>query len=212
MTLTKDEMFDAITVERHRLADVLDGLESAQWDTPSLCGGWSVRDVLGHLLSILEVPVWKFLVGSVRRRSFDRYADEVACQLAASAGPGELVARFRARAATRFAPPVVGPIAPLVDICVHAHDIGWPLGAPVALDAATLGVALDFCCGSGRGFVPRSRTAGLRFQATDLDWSSGEGVLVEGPADALLLAVTDRPAALAKLSGPGAAILAERLG
>ncbi|MGE0305800.1 MAG: maleylpyruvate isomerase N-terminal domain-containing protein, partial [Acidimicrobiia bacterium] len=45
----KNEMFTAITVQRHQLADFLDSLTSEQWDAPSLCARWRVRDVLGHL-------------------------------------------------------------------------------------------------------------------------------------------------------------------
>ncbi len=76
-----------------------------------------------------------------------------------------------------------------------------------------LRAALDYCCG-GRafGFVPGKRTKELRFEATDLDWSAGDGALVVGPAEAILLAVTNRPVALGDLSGDGAGLLANRLG
>ena len=38
-------------VRRMRLdvADLLESLTSAEWDEPSLCRGWRVRDVAGHL-------------------------------------------------------------------------------------------------------------------------------------------------------------------
>src|SRR3954454_16921161 len=37
---------------REELADfssVLHGLDDSQWDRPSLCEGWRVRDVIGHM-------------------------------------------------------------------------------------------------------------------------------------------------------------------
>jgi hypothetical protein len=56
------------------------------------------------------------------------------------------------------------------------------------------------------GQAPR-RLAGYRLVATDEAWTAGAGQQVTGPIDALLLLLTGRPAALAHLSGPGAATL-----
>jgi hypothetical protein len=57
----------------------------------------------------------------------------------------------------------------------------------------------------------RSRVAGLTLRATDTDLVVGDGPEVEGPAIALLLATSGRPAGLADLSGPGVDVLAERI-
>jgi hypothetical protein len=57
----------------------------------------------------------------------------------------------------------------------------------------------------------RKRFAGLRFVATDVDWSAGEGAEVRGPSGELLLLLTGRPAGLDGLDGPGAAEAATRL-
>ena len=66
--------------------------------------------------------------------------------------------------------------------------------------------------GRAFGFVPGKRTKGLRFEATDLDWSAGDGALVSGPAEAILLAVANRPIALRDLGGDGANTLGNRIG
>ncbi len=58
---------------------------------------------------------------------------------------------------------------------------------------------------------PRRHGRGLRLVATDLDWSAGNGPEVTGTGDALLMAIAGRPAALADLTGPGVATLAERV-
>ena len=80
----------------------------------------------------------------------------------------------------------------------------------IALD--DLRVSLDFLTG-GRavGFTPRRRSAGLRFEATDLDWAHGHGELVTGPAEALMMALTGRPAVLGELDGRGVPELAARI-
>ncbi len=73
-------------------------------------------------------------------------------------------------------------------------------------------MSLDFLVG-GRavGFVPKSRPAGLRFEATDLDWAWGSGPAVRGTAEALMLALTGRRVALDELQGDGVATLRSRL-
>ena len=56
----------------------------------------------------------------------------------------------------------------------------------------------------GGGTKPKKRMAGLRFVATDVDWSTGEGPEVTGPSQALLLALSGREAGLGGLTGDGA--------
>jgi hypothetical protein len=53
---------------------------------------------------------------------------------------------------------------------------------------------------------------GLRLTATDIEWSHGSGPVVTGTAEALLMAIAARPAALADLSGEGVTTMAVRLG
>jgi uncharacterized protein (TIGR03083 family) len=37
--------------ERATLAELLSGLDEAAWERPTVCPGWSVRDVAVHLLA-----------------------------------------------------------------------------------------------------------------------------------------------------------------
>ena len=41
--------------EREDLLDLLEGLTPEQWNAPSLCEGWTVRDVVAHVLSYDEL-------------------------------------------------------------------------------------------------------------------------------------------------------------
>jgi uncharacterized protein (TIGR03083 family) len=210
--MTKDEMFEAVIAQRRQLANTLDGLKDDEWNAASLCAGWKVRDVVGHLVSIIEIPIGKFVLGAAKAGNFDRFADRAArefgaCDLQA------IAATYRSLIDRRFAPPVIGPIAPLTDLFVHTRDIERPLGRAVTLDADAQRTVLDFLCGGkARGFVPSSRTKGLRFEATDLGWSIGSGPVVSGTGEAIMMAVSDRGVALADLTGGGLAILAQRIG
>ena len=58
-------IWDKIHAERADLADFVEGLSDTQLETPSLCGGWSVRDVVGHVISAGNMSVGGFLGGHV---------------------------------------------------------------------------------------------------------------------------------------------------
>jgi hypothetical protein len=53
--------------------------------------------------------------------------------------------------------------------------------------------------------MPRAARAarGLRFAASDADWSVGDGRVVEGPTGELLMLITGRDPEWAQLSGDG---------
>jgi hypothetical protein len=53
---------------------------------------------------------------------------------------------------------------------------------------------------------------GLALRATDTAWKAGEGAVVAGPLEALILAMTGRPVTLPELTGPGVALLVARIG
>ncbi|MFC8851163.1 MULTISPECIES: maleylpyruvate isomerase family mycothiol-dependent enzyme [unclassified Micromonospora] len=200
-----------IAAERRRIADLLDSLTPAQLDTPSLCGAWTVREVAGHLVSPLVASPWRVLP-LVVRSGFNLHAANARLASQVARRPvGELAAALRTHAEHPFRPPVVGYLGQLTDVQVHGQDIRRPLGLPVDLDPHRLRTSLDFLAG-GRavGFVDRRRAAGLRFEATDLGWAAGEGPVVRGTGEALLLTLTGRRVALPELAGAGAAVLTGR--
>ena len=57
------------TEERRDLADYLDTLTADEWERPSLCPGWSVRDVVGHIASY-DVLGWPALLALFARSGF----------------------------------------------------------------------------------------------------------------------------------------------
>jgi uncharacterized protein (TIGR03083 family) len=119
---------------------------------------------------------------------------------------------LRSKAGSRFTPPGSGPEAPLTDLVVHGLDVRRPLGLPREIPAERLRTALAFAVASPVGGAATKRAlGGLRFEAEDLDWSSGSGPVVRGPADELLLAVTGRTTALDSLGGDGLPLLRSRL-
>ena len=206
--MDREDSWRVIEEQRLSLADLLEGLTDTQWETPSLCEGWRVRDVAGHVaLAPQLTSLSRALVELVRAGgSYNGMVREVSIRHARRPG-ADLVAELREYAASRELVSLTDHRNILFDILVHGQDIALPLGIEreVPVDAARAG--LDRVWGMGFPFRARSRLGGLSLAATDTDWARGEGPRVEGPAWALLLLLTGRTAALDRLTGPGAATL-----
>lgn len=202
-----------IAEERLAIADILDGLDDQQWNTQSLCTEWKVRDVAAHLLMPLVISGRRFGV-ELLRVGFDfNQANLRLTERVARRGNAEIIAGLREHASNRSKPPGMGPITVLTDCVVHGQDMWRPLRLEHRIDPERQRLVLDFVAGGRvKGWVPENRLFGLRFQATDMDWVIGEGEPVRGSAEALMMAITGRVAALDDLdAGPGVAVLRSRL-
>src|SRR3954452_24436577 len=60
----------AVTSMRLAVADLLEELEPAEWERPSLCAGGRVRDVAGHVSLVPTVTTWE-LLRAAPRAGFD---------------------------------------------------------------------------------------------------------------------------------------------
>jgi uncharacterized protein (TIGR03083 family) len=210
--VTTDQVHAAAAAERRDLADLLERLDDAQWSTPSLCAGWDVRTVAGHLVSALSPSPWALVGAVLRSGGRPHLANDALARRAARESPARIVALLRERADRRITPPVVGARGPLTDVLVHAGDIRLPLGLPHSPAGDHVRPALTFAA-AGRpiGFVPRGLLAGLRLVADDLDQAWGSGTPVTGAGMDLLMAACGRTAVLPRLHGPGLPVLRERL-
>lgn len=208
-----DDVFRRTAANRRRAADLLESLTPGQWNTPSLCAGWTIRELAGHLLMPVELSVPRVLVTLVRAHgSMDRTVDLYSRRLA-QRSPEEIVRTLREKADARVRPPVVGALGPMSDSCIHLRDAARPLGSDAGPPLDDWRIVLDFLVSptAQRGFMPAGRLDGLSLRATDLDWFAGGGPQVAGPAEALAMAVSGRPVALADLTGDGVPILRCRL-
>lgn len=201
-----DEVWRAIDTERSSLADLFDGLTAQQWQTPSLCDGWRVREVGAHL-TLAQMGPAQAVVNLVRAGgSFNRMIRDTAVRQARL--PVESYpAMLRAMIGTRRKAPGITPLEPLCDALVHGQDVAVPLGIerPMPLPAAAaVGTRV---WEMGFPFGAKRRLAGFRLVASDCDWTVGEGDLVEGRMADLVLLLTGRDVAVNRLSGPGAARL-----
>jgi len=84
------------------------------------------------------------------------------------------------------------------------------VGKPLDLPVDHYVVGLSYMQGVQPVLGCKKRIEGLQLKATDADWSTGEGPLVEGPAKLVLSAMTGRRAALDQLSGDGVETMRSR--
>jgi uncharacterized protein (TIGR03083 family) len=195
---------------------VLASLDDDQWDAPSLCEGWHVRHVIGHIcLGLTTSPVTLPLKVLGHGFNVARASSEMSYRYGEEHTPAELRDTFD-RLTTAPGRPGLTKVVPytefFVDKLIHNQDIRRPLGLARTIPADHLVAALAAVPTIGGFLKSRRNVRMLRLTATDVDVSVGEGTEVTGPAEALVLAASGRPVALPELEGPGAAILRNRIG
>lgn len=186
-------------------------LDTREWERPSLCEGWRVRDVVGHILYGNELNLVT-LPFTLARHGFssDRSGKVHSIARAEGRPPEELLADFDNRNPWAGSARVFPPRLVLLDRLVHHQDIRRAVDRPRTVPAERLVPLLDAAPKLGTVFGSKRRSKGLRLVATDLDWSWGDGPEVRGTGEAILMAVLGRRAALPDLEGDGAAVLAAR--
>jgi uncharacterized protein (TIGR03083 family) len=195
--------------ERADLADFLATLAPQDWEAPTLCSKWSVKDVVAHVISYEELGT----VGLAKRfaKGWIVRANQVGVDEFAALSPQQLLDFLRDHLEPRGLTSGFGGMIALVDGTIHHQDIRRSLGRPRIVPADRLERVLGLVPGNPRLGAGR-RIRGLRLRANDIEWSHGSGPEVTGPGEALLMAMSGRAAALADLDGPGLGTLAKRLG
>jgi uncharacterized protein (TIGR03083 family) len=206
------DVWELVHQERSALIDDLAGLTDDQWETASLAGGWTVHDVVAHLVDNARTTRVGIVVAMVRARfDFDRQNDQgVAREKGAT--PVETLDRLREVAGHTSTPPA--PLdSRLVEEVVHGEDVRRPLGLvrtyPLEAVERALRHQLKTSVALGGG---KQYAAGLRLLATDADLTIGEGPEVAGPVLSLLLVASGRTVALDDLAGAGVGRLRAALG
>ncbi|MER7769026.1 maleylpyruvate isomerase family mycothiol-dependent enzyme [Kitasatospora sp. NPDC096140] len=205
-----DWIREQIAAERRELAEVFAAFAPEQWNAPSLCEGWRVREVVAHMSTGFRHSTARTLLELGRSGgNVHRMADRIARRDAAALTVRELASALAEHADHPWRPPVGGRIAALAHDAVHGLDITVALGLPARLPMARTTALLD-------AVTPRSlrffgaRLDGVRLVATDADWSYGQGpVTVEGRAEHLLLVTYGRRVPEGLLAGSGAGRFAQ---
>ena len=202
-----------IGTERLALWEWLRGLDPQDWERPSLCDGWRVRDVLAHLVTPFVVSRPQMALRVMRAGGIGKAMHSVALEVG-QRDPRDLMETLRANASSSFTPPGLPAAAPMTDVVAHTADIRWALTDDRAYwgDANRLADVLNFLVSRRAvlGFLPPARLRGLRLVANDIAWEHGSGPLVEGPALAVVMATLGRVQAAPLLRGDGVPVLLAR--
>lgn len=192
--LDTDERWQIVDRERASLADLLAGLSPEEWETPTRCGDWRVREVAAHLTIAARFTYGPVVREFVRARgNFDRMIHDSAVR-EAELPVAEILANLRSIIGSRRLAPTTSPREPLLDILVHGQDIALALGRTREMPPAAARDAADRVW--TMRFPPRPwPLPRARVVATDIAWTRGAGEEVRGPVAALLLLLTGRPEA-----------------
>ncbi|PGH45191.1 hypothetical protein COO58_12730 [Micromonospora sp. WMMA1996] len=208
-TLTRDELWALTHAERAALADDLAALDPARWAQPSLCGRWTVEEVLAHLTAAASVGRARWVASVLGARfDFDRHNDR---RLAEHRGadPGETLDRFRRVLGSTTS--TFGPTeAWLGEVIVHAQDIRRPLSLDRTPPVGAVTPVAAFYARRDFTVAGRSAVDGLRVEATDGPFAAGAGPLVSGTTLALTMAMAGRAVYCDDLTGPGVPTLRRR--
>ncbi|MCX4767089.1 maleylpyruvate isomerase family mycothiol-dependent enzyme [Streptomyces sp. NBC_01275] len=197
----EDALAAAIAAERRDLADLFDTLSPDQWDAPSLCAGWRVRDVVAHMSTGFRYPTRRMLWELARSGGrVNRMADRVARADAAAHPAGRLSGFLREHAHHPWKPPVGGRPAALAHDVVHGLDVTVALGVERPVPEERLRPALATIDPRAFRFFGVD-LAGVRLQAVDLDWTFGAGAPLCGSAQDLLLVAYGRKLPVGRLDG-----------
>jgi uncharacterized protein (TIGR03083 family) len=201
---------DLARQEREDFAALLADFSPEQWEAPTLCDRWRVRDVVAHVISYDELDRLGLLGRFAKGRFLLNRINAVGVADYASRPPQELSELMRIHAEPSGLPAGFGGMIALVDSMIHQQDIRRPMGLPRDIPAERLLPALSFAV-TAPTILGFWRTRRVRLVATDLDWSTGRGPEVRGAAESLLMAMAGRRGVVGELSGPGQAKLAGRL-
>ncbi|HYO19845.1 MAG TPA: maleylpyruvate isomerase family mycothiol-dependent enzyme [Dermatophilaceae bacterium] len=195
-----------MVAERQALAGILRTLSDDDWAQPSLCSGWTVKDVAAHVISSpqfgpletakLLPSVWRGYNTMILRDGQPRGRAPV----------DQILADYERWASVRRGPVTVTHIEPLVDVLVHTQDIVRPLGRRYAMPTAAAAVAAERCRLLSRLLGSHRLVIGVRMSATDIDCAR-TGAHRRSPHRRTAHAVAGRPAEASALSGDGLALL-----
>jgi uncharacterized protein (TIGR03083 family) len=200
---TVGDVWSLVHAERAALIDDLEHLDDRSWEVPSLCGEWTVHDVVAHLVNTARTTRLGFVVGLARARfDFDRQ-NARGVERERGATPQETLEQLR-RVASRTSTPPAPLDSRLVEEVVHGEDIRRPLGLTRSYPQEAVVRALRLQARTPESFGgAKELLARVRLTAADADMSIGDGPEVAGSALSLLLVVSGRRVALDSLDGPG---------
>ncbi len=206
------DVAEAVQAERDEFVEFLAGLESEQWHVTSLCTEWTVKQLALHYLSAAEARLGE-VPGNLIRSGFSlERAGRRAIAVREHLGTDEIVERLRALPPRSGLHRMYKPPALLLETFTHHQDVRRPLGEGSRdVPSERLALVVTTAATTDAGTGAKKRASGVRLEATDIDWSHGDGPVVKGRAEVIVMTLMGRGVAAKELSGDGTEVLASRL-
>ena len=206
-----DTIRDMIAAQRAELGETLAELPGPEWDEPTLCAGWRVREVVAHITMPFRLGRGRFALELAKSRGrFNEMADRVARHDAAAMSAAELAGAVSSNAGHPWKPPGGGYTGALAHDLIHGLDITVPLGLARPVPEERLRLVLP------DSLTDRSVTFfgvdldGIELRAEDMDWTLGSGAPLKGAASDLLLVLSGRTLPPGRLAGEPSARFTRR--
>ena len=198
--------------EYERFLALLRALGPDDWDRPTDCTRWTVKDVAAHVISTPQIG-WRQMPGMVLRnlgRGYNTLIFREVKRRSERETRESILADFERFATSTHHVPTTTSVEPLMDVLVHHQDIVRPLGLRRAMPPAAAAAAADRSRTLSLLMGSRRVVRGTRMVATDVDWARGSGPTITGPAQELLMLCSGRSPDPDLVSGDGLALLATR--
>ncbi|NNC80297.1 MAG: maleylpyruvate isomerase family mycothiol-dependent enzyme [Acidimicrobiales bacterium] len=203
-----EDRWDLAAKARGDFADLLDSLSEEQLAGKTLCANWTPLDVAGHLVSFVELSLPAMMLSMAKAGFNIDKAWNANAEKYKAMGPAAISKALRDKGSKTAPIPTFSSGLTIMDVAVHIEDVRRGLGLDGAVDPEVLRYSLDWVTTHKQRkiHVDPKDIEGLRLEATDMDWSWGEGALVSGPAASILIGINRRNAS-ADLTGDGVAKL-----
>lgn len=173
------------------LADLLASGPAETWNAPSLCAGWQAGHVVAHVTMPARMTAEQFGAEmAAAGGDFTRLSDTVAARDAALPTI-ELLDALRSPVLHGWQPPGGGAAGALSHAVIHSLDVTVAMGAPAVAPAEGAVAVLDHLTAAG-GAVFGLDLTGVRLEATDTDWSWGDGPPVRADSGSLIALLSGR--------------------
>ncbi|HYO33616.1 MAG TPA: maleylpyruvate isomerase family mycothiol-dependent enzyme [Nocardioidaceae bacterium] len=173
------------------IADLLAAAPVDTWNAPSLCEKWLVRHVIAHVTMPVRLTPEQFGAEmAAAGGDFTILSDTVATR-DGSLPVADLLAQLRSPQLHAWQPPGGGAAGALSHAVIHSLDVTIALGRPAVATAEAATAVLDQLTAAG-GRLFGVKLTDVRLEATDTEWTWGDGQSFRADSGSLVALVSGR--------------------
>lgn len=173
------------------LADLLTAAAADSWDAPSLCEKWLVRHVVAHVTMPVRLTFEQFGAEMAAAGGDFTVLSETVATRDAELALADLLDQLRSPKLHAWQPPGGGAAGALSHAVIHSLDVTIALECPAVTPIEAETAVLDQLA-AANGTLFGVDLSGVRLEATDAEWSWGNGQLFRADSGSLVAAMSGR--------------------